>query len=268
MAQSPGTRFGAYEIVSLLGRGGIGKAAVAVIIALVFAVFTDACGDHGSATTSPSPTSAPPPRTGPLPTPTGSSAVAGVVTERTPLGDRPLSGANVNAWIQTGTFGYSYMWANGPKLSDVEGRYELSNLPEGAELQLQVYKDGYVQQCAAPPLVVGGQMHMDLQLVARANVSASADTVPPSAPGLRLISGVVYELTNDGRRPAPDAFVDYELTDDSPAAITRADAAGRFLLCGISQTRTVTIGASIGFNRVAYQRVPPGPNANIEVEIK
>ena len=240
----------------------------AVTIALVFVVFTAACGDHGSATTSPSPTSAPPPRTSSPPTPTGSSAVVGIVTERTPLGDRALSGANVNAWIQTGTFGYSYMWANGPRLSDVEGRYELSNLPEGAELQLQVYKDGYMQQCAAPPLVVGGQMHMDLQLVARANVSASADAVPPPAPGFRLISGVVDQLTNHVRRPVPDAFVDYEPTEDSPAATTRTDAAGRFLLCGISQTRTLTIGASIGSNRVAYQRVPPGPDANIEVEIK
>src|SRR6185312_8223490 len=113
------------------------------IIALVFAVLTNACGDRGSVTTSPSPTSAPPPRTGPPPTPTGSSAVAGIVTERTPLGDRPLSRANVNAWIQTGTFGYSYMWANGPRLSDTQGRYELAGLPGGADLQMQVYKDGY-----------------------------------------------------------------------------------------------------------------------------
>ena len=242
---------------------------------LVAVIGLAACDHPNSPFTVSTPTSAsaspppPPPRTGPLPTPTGSSTVVGIVTVRTPLGDRPLSGANVNAWIQTATFGYSYMYANGPRLSDVDGRYELSNLPEGAELQLQVYKDGYVQQCAAPPLVVvGGQMHMDLQLVARANVSASADTVPLSAPGFRLISGIVYELTNDGRRPAPDAFVDYEPTEDSPAAVTRTDAAGRFLLCGISQTRTVTIGASNGFNRAGYQQVPPGPDANIEVEIK
>src|SRR6266508_4404595 len=172
---------------------------------LVAVIGLAACDRPTSPSAVSTPRSAPPPQTGPPPTPTGSSAVAGIVTERTPLGDRRLSGANVNAWIQTGTFGYSYMWANGPRLSDVEGRYELSNLPEGAELQLQVYKDGYVQQCAAAPIVVGGQMHMDLQLVARANVSASADTVPPSAPGFRLISGVVYELTNDGRRPAPEA---------------------------------------------------------------
>ena len=235
---------------------------------LVSVIGLAACGQPHSPSAVSTPATAPSPRTGSLPTPAGSATVSGIVTERTPLGDRPLSGANVNAWIQTGTFGYSYMWANGPRLSDVEGRYELSHLPEGAELQLQVYKDGYVQQCAAPPLVVGGQLHMDLQLVTRANVSASADTVPPPAPGFRLISGVVYELTNTGRRPVPDAFVDYEPSDDSPAAITRTDAAGRFLLCGISQTRMVTIGASISLNRVAYQRVPPGPDANIDVEIK
>jgi hypothetical protein len=235
---------------------------------LVSVIGLAACDQPHSPSAVSTPTSAPSPRTGSPPTPAGSATVSGIVTERTPLGDRPLSGANVNAWIQTGTFGYSYMWANGPRLSDAEGRYELSHLPEGAELQLQVYKDGYVQQCAAPPLVVGGQMRLDLQLVARANVSASGDTVPPSAPGFRLISGVVYELTNDGRRPVPDAFVDYEPSDDSPAAITRTDAAGRFLLCGISQTRMVTIGASISLNRVTYQRVPPGPDANIDVEIK
>ena len=38
----------------------------------------------------------------------------------------------------------------------------------------------------------------------------------------------------------------------------------KLLLCGICQTRTVTVGASIDFNRVAYRQ--PGPNANIEVE--
>ena len=233
---------------------------------LAAAIGLAGCDQPNSPSVVPAPTSAA--RTGPPPTPTGASTVAGIVMERTPLGDRPLGGANVNGWIQTVSFGYSYMWANGARLSDAEGRYELNNLPEGAELQLQVYKDGYVQQCAAPPLVIGGQMRLDVQLVARASVSASADTVPPSAPGFRLISGVVYEVTNDGRRPAPDAFVDYEPIDDFPAAITRTDAAGRFLLCGIPQTPTVTVGASIGFNRVAYQRVPPGRDTNVEVEIK
>jgi hypothetical protein len=37
---------------------------------------------------------------------------------------------------------------------------------------VQLYSDGYVQQCSAPPLVVGGRMQMDLQLAARADVGA------------------------------------------------------------------------------------------------
>lgn len=92
--------------------------------------------------------------------------------------------------------------------------------------------------------------------------------MPPSAPGFRLISGVLYEVTAEGRRPAPDAFVDYEPIDDSPAAVTYTDSEGRFLLCGIPQARTATIGAALGVGRFAYRSVPPGPDASTEIEIK
>ena len=168
------------------------------------------------------------------------------------------------------------MWANGARHSDGDGRYELDSLPEGAEVQLQVYNvdgpDGstasFLQQCAAPPVVANGRTHVDAQLVSRVYVSASTDAVPAQAPGFRLISGVIYELTADGRRPAPDAFVDYEPMDDFIAAATRTDAAGRFLLCGIPDSRTVTIGAWIEPSRFAYQRVPPGAAAHIELEIR
>jgi hypothetical protein len=236
-------------------------------LGLVAVLGLAACGQPSTPSPVTPPVSTPPVQTGPS-IPTGSSKITGIVTERTPSGERPVSGANVNAWVQTGTFGYSYMWANGPRLSDAQGRYELAGLPGGADLQVQVYKDGYVQQCAAPPLVVGGEMQLDLQLVARAHVSASRASVPPSPFGLRFVTGVVYELTNDGRRPAPDAFVDYEPIEDSPAALTRTDAAGRFLLCGIPEARTVTISTALGPSRVAYVRVPPGPDADVEIEIK
>jgi hypothetical protein len=164
--------------------------------------------------------------------------------------------------------GYSYMWANGPRFSDANGRYELTNLPAGATLQLQVYSEGYVQQCAAPRLIVDGALRLDAELVARGNVSASFDSVPPSAPGFRMISGIVYELLADGRRPVANAFVDFEPIPDSPAAITYTDAQGRFLLCGIPQAGTAAIGAAIGTGRYAYQSVPAGPDASIEIEIR
>lgn len=208
-----------------------------------------------------------PSRTGPPPVPTGSNSLTGMITERTPQGDRPLSGANVNAWIQTATMGYSYMWANGPQLSDPRGRYELRNLPGGATVQLQVYKQGYVQQCAAPQFVVNGDRQMDAELVARANISASPDSVPRSALGFRLVMGAVYEMTREGRRPAADVGVDYEPYMDSPAALTYTDAQGRFLLCGIPQTHAAVIGTGLGINRVVYREVPPGPDAVIEIDI-
>jgi len=209
-----------------------------------------------------------PSATGAPPIPAGSYSLTGIITERSAPGDHPLGDANVNAWIQTGSFGYSYMWANGPRLSDSQGRYTLTNLPSGATFQFQVYKQGYVQQCAAPELVVNGDLHLDAQLIARANVSASPESVPPSLSGFRVIAGVLYEITAEGRRPASGAFVDYEPTEDSPAATTYTDPQGRFLLCGIPQTRTATIGAALGVGHVAYRSVPPGPDASIEIEIK
>jgi hypothetical protein len=164
--------------------------------------------------------------------------------------------------------GYSYMWAHGPRLTDGAGRFELPNLPQGASVQLQVYKEGYVQQCAAAPFVATGQHRLDAQLVRRENVSAARDSVPPSAPGYRLVSGVVYEITSEGRRPAPQAFVDYEPVMDSPAALTYTDALGRFLLCGIPQAGRATIGAALSVGRrYAYREVPPGLDAEIEIEI-
>jgi hypothetical protein len=212
--------------------------------------------------------SPPPPTTGAPPIPTGSHSLTGVITEKGPQGDRPLGGANVNAWVQTSTIGYSYMWAHGPRLTDSDGRYQLTNLPQGATVQLEVYKQGFVQQCAAPQFVVNGQHHLDAQLVARTNVSASRDSVPPSAAGFRIVSGVVYEITNEGRRPAPEAFVDYEPTMDSPAALTYTDALGRFLLCGIPEARPAMIGAALGAGRFAYKEVPSGLDAEIEIEIR
>jgi hypothetical protein len=131
-----------------------------------------------------------------------------------------------------------------------------------------VHKQGYVQQCASPQLLIDKNHHLDAQLVAMRNVSASTDSVPPSAPGFRTISGTLYELTAGGRRPAPDAFVDYEPTADSPAAITYTDAGGRFLLCGVPRDRAATIGAALSSGRYTYHSVPSGPDAMIEIEIR
>jgi hypothetical protein len=247
------------------------RVAAALLVSVVgFAACNEATGPTAvpAQNSEQSPPAPAPPRTGPPPIPTGSYSVTGLVTERTPQGVQPVSGANVNAWVQTGTLGYSFMFAHGPRLTDASGRYQLGNLPAGATFQLQVYKDSYVQQCATPQLVINADVTQDAGLVARANVSSSPDSAPPSAPGQRWIAGIVYEVLSDGRRPVGGAFVDYEPFMDSPAAITYTDPQGRFLLCGIPQVGTSLIGTSIGPNRYAYQNVPAGPNTTIELEIR
>jgi hypothetical protein len=239
-----------------------------VHLLVIFTLTLAACNGQPTTPSAYAPPNASLPPRGAPPIPLGSHSLTGIITERSPQGERPLVGANVNAWIQTEKVGYSYMFLNGARLTDAQGRYELANLPDGATLQLEVYKRGYLNQCAAPQLLVNTDLHLDAQLVPFANVSASRDSVPPSAPGFRVISGVVYEIIGEGRRPAPGVFVDYEPIADSPAAVTSTDSEGRFLLCGITQTTSATIGAALDSGRYAYSAVPPGPDASIEIEIK
>jgi hypothetical protein len=109
--------------------------------------------------------------------------------------------------VNQGTMGYSYMYAHGALRTDGDGRYSMTGLPAGVSVWLQVYKDGYVQQCAAAPLTVQGDMAVDLALVSKANLTPSTT---PSAPGLRWVSGTIVEMTAAGKQPVGGAFVDFE----------------------------------------------------------
>ena len=130
---------------------------------------------------------------------------------------------------------------------------------------LQTWKDGYVHQCAAPQITVRADTIVDVQLVSKANLSAS--TVPATVAGLRSVSGVIVEINEGRKQPVAGAFVDFEPLEDFPAAITYSDAAGRFLLCGLPQDERVFLGASSGVNRVAYLWVPPGQTGGIEITL-
>jgi hypothetical protein len=89
--------------------------------------------------------------------------------------------------------------------------------------------------------------------------------VPPSPPEFRIVAGVVYEPTTQGRRAANRlVFYDWGL---DPAAFTRTDDQGRFLICGLPQSRTVSIAADFG-GGIAWASVPPGGDADIEIEVK
>ena len=190
---------------------------------------------------------------------TGSYTISGVVAEY----GRPVASANVNAWVDLGNSGYSYMYLHGALLTDPNGRYRMTGLPGGARLWFQTYKDGYVQQCAAPTVTVSGDTAVDLALVSKANLTASPML---AAVGLRGVSGTIVEMTATGKRPVGGVFVDFEPTMDFPAAVTYSDGTGRFALCGLPASDTVQLGAGLG-NRVAYVNVPPGQTGDIEITL-
>jgi hypothetical protein len=152
------------------------------------------------------------------------------------------------------------MYLNGPVLTDSSGGFRLTGLPAGT-MWVDTFKNGYVQQCAAPELTVPGDATVNLQLVAKATLTAS--TNQPPTPGLRSVSGVIVETTPVGKQPVAGVFVDFEPVPDSPAAVTISDAAGRFLLCGLPQDRAVDLGVGLR-NRVTYVSVPPG-QTDIEI---
>jgi hypothetical protein len=146
------------------------------------------------------------------------------------------------------------MWARGPLLTDAVGRFQLTGLPAQAKVWVQSWKVGYVQQCAAPEVILTGDATVNVELVSKSSLSASA---VPTRPGFRNISGVILGNAGDGKQPVVGAFVDFEPIMDFPAAVTYSDNAGRYMLCGVPEGQTVEIGAGMG-GHVGWVSVPPG----------
>jgi len=191
----------------------------------------------------------------------GPYTISGTVTD----GNRAVAGANVSAWVQSDRFGYSYMWAHGANLTDGSGRFQLPGLPAGVTVRVQLWKADYVQQCAAPVVVVTGDTTVDLTLFPKTTVSASAASLPTPAAGSSILSGTVFEIVDGVKRPVDGAFVDYEPVMDFPAALTYTNVDGRFALCGIPVNE---LGAVIGVaskNRVTWAIPSADANANVEI---
>jgi hypothetical protein len=207
-----------------------------------------------------------------LPLPRGPNTLSGVVAENASFGGQPLAGVFINAWIDTGAVGYSYWFARGPVVTDAAGRYQMSGLPESATAWVQAWKDDrrdYVQQCAAPGVTLHGDVIADIQLVSKAHLSAVSSSISMSPPGTRSVSGVVFKTGAEGREPVAGAFVAFEPVGESIAADTMSDAAGRYLLCGLPEMRTVRIGACLQpCSDLIRLTVPPGQSSDVDIELK
>jgi hypothetical protein len=80
------------------------------------------------------------------------------------------------------------------------------------------------------------------------------------------VSGVITEITANGRQPVQGAFVAFEALMDFPAAVTFSDADGRYSMCGVPEGGTVYIGAALG-RRVAYVTAASGQRTGVDITL-
>ena len=212
-----------------------------------------ACGGRSPMLSTPTPAVEPTPNA-------GTSTITGVVTDDN---RRPIAGAGVDACC-VGAFPNTYSRLHaGDAVTDASGHYRLVGLPAGTHLVFRVGKDGYVAQCAAPPVTVEGDLAVDFTLVSRASLTASAQ----SAPGFRTVSGTVVEVTSAGAQPVAGAIVSFSRFEDFEPATTYTDQAGRFALCGLPVDETVRLNAFLGYYG-AYADISPGQTTGVEMTLK
>jgi hypothetical protein len=193
--------------------------------------------------------------------PAATFTLSGVVSETIPGGSRPLE-ASVHAEVQDQ---YGNLYGTSTP-SDSAGHFLLTSLANNTTVvQLLAYKEGYVQQCASPRVRMLSDIQLDLQLVSRATLSASPESIAPPAPGFRSISGVVLEKTDAGTQPAAGAYVAYEWFEDISAAYTFSDAAGRYLLCRVPDGETVPICAEDINGFLWCEWVPAGQSTGVDI---
>jgi hypothetical protein len=154
-----------------------------------------------------------------------------------------IDSADVNLWVQTDGFGYSYWWANGPMQSDGLGKF-VADVPK-SEVDVFASKEGYVQPCGVHMAVTeDAEVRVEMQSI------ASLQSINPLRPQLSSepsVSGVIYEDTPNGRKPVAGA----RLWAGDPMGInyatTVSDLAGGFYLCRLPAVTEVAI-SKLGFN--------------------
>ena len=154
--------------------------------------------------------------------------------------------------------------------TDAAGRYEVK-VPNDASLT--VWVTGYhnrfqFQPCAAwfeqtapatPP-----QQTVDLHLIEPAALSTF---VPVPRDGRRTVSGTIYRMFEGGRQAVAGAVAGWDESSDDYKAMTRADAEGRFTLCGLPVNQRLNM---YGQDRMlqGWTTVEPGGDAAIEIIVR
>jgi len=129
----------------------------------------------------------------------------------------------------------------------------------------------YAQQCLTT-VTLYTDANQDVTLTSARNFAAANSIRPPHLPGTRTISGIVFEITEAGRQPIEGAWVGFtvDLAGDVTGAETFSDASGRYLLCGLPETRLTSLFAvKRGYSGDnPWRTVEAGPDATLDIELK
>jgi hypothetical protein len=116
--------------------------------------------------------------------------LSGVVFESTSQGRRPLSGGHVWYFVAAQS---AILGVHGSTSLDANGRYVISDLPNGHRVKVNAFVPQTLgQPCAARAAMTASSV-LDIELV-RPGARPTTNSSP-------TLSGVVFEMTAEGRRP-------------------------------------------------------------------
>ena len=236
-------------------------------MALAAMVLAGAC-DHRRPSTTIVPTAPTVPEASGVPTVT----LSGTVVER--FSGQPIQGALVGMWPRTYPANRSWNWHEHLSTSDAAGRYRIRVIEADFGsfwLYATTQRDlsQYTQQCATT-VTLDADRSQDVTLTSRDNLVVGNSRLPPRGPGTRTVSGVVFEVTETGRQPVAGASVGWEGDMDLVVAHTVTDTSGRYLLCGLPETRLDSLFAlKAGYSRDGlYMLVEAGSDTMLDIELK
>lgn len=207
------------------------KAWIAVMAATSCIFLLAGCGGGGGGG-SPDPAPVvvqppPPPAPGPAVPPAAHTVRGEVFSFETGM----IPHADVNLWVQTPGFGYSYWWANGRLGSDALGLFE-ARVPTSA-ITVLAFVAGFVQPCGVKSDVSGDvEVRVEMQPVSNFN------SINPPLPQLARdpwVTGTVYERTASGLVPIAGAGIWAETGMEIGIATTLTNPDGRFFMCNLAE---------------------------------
>jgi hypothetical protein len=227
-------------------------------IALALVGVGSACGGSSPPTpVSPTNVLTPPPAT-------AAPEISGTVWLHSRDGVRRYGKVPFGGWVQSEASG-AWTWGS----VDEQGRYTL-RAAEAARVHLQVAGGPLTFQPCVVMLEPGDRATRDVRVIDDPS-QLGAHLPPDLLANTPLLSGVAYEVAEDGRR-VPLAQVRLTLDPLSGlgfvAATTLSDELGRYVLCGLRGATSTYVFASKDGYQLFEQNVPLNGNTTLDIQMR